>query len=202
LPTKTAKKPNRKTADAGIDVALVKAISHPDRLLALHELNKRVASPTDLAQALGVEVNYIAYHVRVLEKYGCIELVDTKPRRGATEHFYRATKRAHFRDEEWLKVPASLREPWIITALEVMGQDISDSLAHGEFEAHPDRHCSHTAGIVDEQGWGEVQDLLTETLERYFDIQAGSNERLVEGDGEAIPMAVSMVGFATAPSKD
>jgi hypothetical protein len=31
-----------------------------------------------------------AYHVRVLKKLGCIELVGMQPRRGAVEHVYRA----------------------------------------------------------------------------------------------------------------
>lgn len=199
---KKTSKGDRKTASGGIDVALVKAISHPHRLHALHILNERVASPTDLANEIGVDVNYIAYHVRELLKYDCVELVDTRPRRGATEHFYRATKRPHFRDEEWLQIPLSLRDQMIATMLKDMYADIGRSLDGGQFEARPDRHCTHTPGIVDEKGWGEVQDLLTETLERYFDILASSGERLVESKQEGIPMAVSMVGFATAPSKD
>ena len=37
-----------------------------------------------------LDLRSVAYHVRVLKKLGCIELVETLPRRGAVEHVYRA----------------------------------------------------------------------------------------------------------------
>jgi predicted ArsR family transcriptional regulator len=199
LPATSAKKSDRKTsrkdAETGIDKGLVKAISHPDRLWALHILNHRVASPNELALEMGVEVNHIAYHVRELAKYDCIELVDTKPRRGATEHFYRATKRAHFAKAEWLRVPQSLREDMLAQSLEVMGDDVNRSAEQGVFEARADRHWSHTPGSVDEQGWKEVQELLDATLDSYLKIQAESQERMAKSGEASVRMAVTMLGF-------
>lgn len=49
-------------------------------------------SPTGYSAIHNEELNLVAYHVRVLEKYNCIELRDTKQRRGATEHFYSIVK--------------------------------------------------------------------------------------------------------------
>jgi predicted transcriptional regulator len=43
-----------------------------------------------IAAELGLDLRGVAYHVRVLKKLGCIELVGTQPRRGAVEHVYRA----------------------------------------------------------------------------------------------------------------
>jgi predicted ArsR family transcriptional regulator len=192
------KKAIKRTADAGIDKGLVKAISHPDRLWALNFLNQKVASPTELAHELGVPVNHIAYHVRELAKYDCIELVDTKPRRGATEHFYRATKRAHFREAEWLQVPKTLREDMLLKSLVVMGEDVNRSAEQGKFEQRADRHWSHTPGAVDEQGWRELQDLLDKTLDAYLEIQAESQERMVASGEDSIRVAVTMMGFEMA----
>ena len=45
-------------------------------------------SPTCLYGALGVPLGNVSYHVHQLEKAGLIELVATKPRRGALEHYY------------------------------------------------------------------------------------------------------------------
>lgn len=185
----------RRNADAGIDKGLIKAISHPDRLWALNFLNSRVASPNELANELGVDVNYIAYHVRELAKYDCVELVRTEPRRGATEHFYRATKRAHFRKGEWLLVPQSLREDMLLKSLIEMGEDVNRSAEQGKFEGRADRHWSHTPGSVDERGWVEVQALLDETLEAYMRIQAESQERVAESGEPTVRMAVTLMGF-------
>ena len=63
-----------------------------------------------MGNSLTIENIDAAYgHVRVLEKYDCIELVDTKQRRGATEHFYRATRRQFLSNREWARMPESLR---------------------------------------------------------------------------------------------
>jgi DNA-binding transcriptional ArsR family regulator len=47
-------------------------------------------SPNGLYVALGDTLANVSYHVRQLEKAGLIELVATRPRRGALEHYYRS----------------------------------------------------------------------------------------------------------------
>lgn len=71
-----------------------KALAHPLRARALPLFGDRPRSPNDVASQLGVDVSLLAYHIRVLRKLGCIELVETKQRRGALEHFYRAVQPA------------------------------------------------------------------------------------------------------------
>jgi predicted ArsR family transcriptional regulator len=184
-----------------IDLSLIRAMAHKDRYLALHILNERVASPNELAKEIGTPTSRLAYHVRELEKYGCIELIGTKPRRGATEHFYRATKRAFFDDEDWVRMPRSFRESVIGRHLAMAGRYIGEALEEGTFEARPDRHHSWTRMIVDEQGWTDSMAVLLEALDKLLEIQAASSDRLDEGAGPAIPMAVSMMGFEATSSK-
>jgi DNA-binding transcriptional ArsR family regulator len=45
-------------------------------------------SPNSLYVAAGQPLGNVSYHVRQLEKAGLIELVATKQRRGALEHYY------------------------------------------------------------------------------------------------------------------
>jgi|GEM_PF-3151758 Bacterial regulatory protein, arsR family. len=71
-------------------VRMAKAESNPVRFAILNILRQRVASPTELSKELGVSMSLASNHVKVLKEYDCIELVKTKPRRGALEHFYRA----------------------------------------------------------------------------------------------------------------
>jgi len=72
-----------------IDQRLAKAMSSPLRARALALIAEGVASPKAIADELGLDVRGVAYHVRVLRKLGCIELVETHQRRGAIEHIYR-----------------------------------------------------------------------------------------------------------------
>jgi predicted transcriptional regulator len=73
-----------------IDPRLAKALSNDVRAQALGLLSEGAWSPKAIATKLGLDVRGVAYHVRVLKKLGCIELVETRPRRGAIEHVYRA----------------------------------------------------------------------------------------------------------------
>ena len=101
--------PKTKKKDS-VEQIVAKAFAHPLRVQILIILNERVASPNLLAQELDRNLNLVAYHVRVLEKYDCVELVDTKQRRGATEHFYRATRRQLLSDGEWARSCVRVRE--------------------------------------------------------------------------------------------
>ena len=68
-------------------------MTHALRAQALELIARRgTASPKDVAVELGVDIRTVAYHVRVLRKLGCVELADTRQRRGAVEHVYRLTE--------------------------------------------------------------------------------------------------------------
>jgi DNA-binding transcriptional ArsR family regulator len=75
-----------------IDPRLAKALSNEVRAQALRLIAEGPASPKGLAEALGLDLRGVAYHVRVLARLGCIELVETHRRRGAVEHVYRAAE--------------------------------------------------------------------------------------------------------------
>ena len=73
-----------------LDPRLAKALSNEVRARALALLAEGAKSPKLIASELDLDLRSVAYHVRVLKKLGCIELVETLPRRGAVEHVYRA----------------------------------------------------------------------------------------------------------------
>lgn len=77
-----------------IDPRLAKALSRSLRADALALIGEGVNSPKLIASKLDLDLRTVAYHVRVLRSLGCIELVETHPRRGATEHVYRLTELA------------------------------------------------------------------------------------------------------------
>jgi DNA-binding transcriptional ArsR family regulator len=72
-----------------LDPRLAKALSNDVRSRAFQLLVQGPQSPKSIAAELGLDLRTVAYHVRVLKKLDCIELVETLPRRGAVEHVYR-----------------------------------------------------------------------------------------------------------------
>ncbi len=89
MPTKS-KKPTRLPTEA----EAAKALAHPVRAAILNLLGQKTASPKDLAIELEEPLGNVSYHVRELLSLNCIVLVDTAPRRGAIEHYYKATAKA------------------------------------------------------------------------------------------------------------
>ncbi len=185
-----------------VEQVVAKAFAHPLRVQILIILNERVASPNLLAQELDQSLNLVAYHVRVLEKYDCIELVDTKQRRGATEHFYRATRRQFLSDAEWSRMPEVLRPAVAGAILQSIFGDIEEAVRSGTMNELDDVHVSRTPMIVDKQGWEETATLLEETLNRLLEIQAQSSERLAKGDGKGLLSKVELLHFKSPDSAE
>lgn len=192
--------PKTKKKD-GVEQIVAKAFAHPLRVQILIILNERVASPNLLAQELNQSLNLVAYHVRVLEKYDCIELVDTKQRRGATEHFYRATRRQFLSDSEWARMPESLRPGLSGAMLKSVFDDIEDAMTQGTMDEVEDRHLSRTPMVVDTQGWADVVSLLSDTLDRVLEIQAEASERLATGDEAGMLSKVAIMHFKSPQPK-
>ncbi len=186
--------PRTKKKD-GVEQIVAKAFAHPLRVQILIILNERVASPNLLSQELGQSLNLVAYHVRVLEKYDCIELVDTKQRRGATEHFYRATRRQFLSDSEWSRMPAALRPGLSGAMLKAVFDDIEEAVSKGTFDELEDRHLSRVPMVVDQKAWGDVVNLLLGTLDRLLEIQAEASERLANSDEPGMLSKVEMLHF-------
>ncbi len=186
--------PKTKKKD-GVEQIVAKAFAHPLRVQILIILNERVASPNLLAQELDQSLNLVAYHVRVLEKYDCIELVDTKQRRGATEHFYRATRRQFLSDSEWARMPQSLRPGLSGAMLKSVFDDIEEAVKSGSLDDKEDRHLSRTPMVVDKEGWDQVSTLLSETLDRVLEIQGESQARLAKSGEEGMNTKVEILHF-------
>jgi hypothetical protein len=187
--------PKTKNKKDSVEQIVAKAFAHPLRVQILIILNERVASPNLLAQELDQSLNLVAYHVRVLEKYDCIELVDTKQRRGATEHFYRATRRPFLSDTEWSRLPESLRPGLAQAVLKSVCEDLEEAGRSGSLDEVDEIHLSRTPRVVDEQAWEEVSLLLRSTLDRVMEIQAAASQRLADAKAPGIVSKVHMLHF-------
>jgi DNA-binding transcriptional ArsR family regulator len=187
----------RQTASA-VDSRLAKALAHPLRVQLLAALNQKVASPNELAKQLDEPLTNVSYHVRMLHDLGCIELVDTEPRRGALEHYYRAIVRPFFGDKDWKRLPKNARGSISDAVLQLIWDDAAEAIKTGLFDERDDRHLSRTVLALDEQGWDELHELLADTLERAMSIQVESASRASKADdGETFGVNLVMMTHPT-----
>jgi DNA-binding transcriptional ArsR family regulator len=191
--TKSAKKGKQKST--GVDQKLVKALAHPLRVEILTILNERMASPNELSKELDEGLSQVSYHVKVLKDFECIEMVKTEPRRGAVEHYYRATARAFISDADWRKMPDSIKPGVTSSFIKMLIEDVIAVVQGGNFDKREDRHVSWTPGVVDEQAWAEIIELLEETLKKIIAIQTKAAGRLAKAGEKGIPMTVAMLGY-------
>lgn len=179
---------------------MAKALAHPLRVQLLTALNEGVASPNELAKRLNEPLTNVSYHVRMLHDLGCIELVETEPRRGALEHYYRAIVRPFFADKDWKKLPKNTRGSISDMTLGLVWDDTAEAIKSGIFDEREDRHLSRSVLCVDEQGWEEMNDLLSEALDRAMQIGADSAGRVAKGEGETFSATVVMMSYLTPKS--
>jgi len=187
-----------RTSPEGITQQLAKALAHPLRVRILSSLHKGVSSPNQLSQELDEPLGNVSYHVKTLLEFECVELVKTEPRRGAVEHFYRATERAFFSASDWDKIPASARKGIAGSILETVGQDATQALVAGTIDARKDSHVSRSPLVLDEKGWADVTALLGDTVNKALEIQDEAASRLGAGD-DTINTKLAIFHFESAP---
>lgn len=185
------------TGEVRLDKTACDALKHPIRVRILEVLCEGDISPIQfLHRGLlppGVEfeddqnaVSTISYHFKVLVKAGCIELVDTRQRRGATEHIYRSKALAFHTDEEFAAMSFEERRAISRSTLQTLIARADGALIAGTFDNRVDRHLSWLSMELDEEGWQELRDLQAETLERAQGIKAAAiarkHDRAERGD--------------------
>lgn len=183
------------------EVSTLAAIaSHPLTVACFMRLSELTASPAELALFFGEDITKVSYHVRKLAKLGAIEEVASRPVRGATEHFYRATERPVATDEDWQHMTFEERTTVSKDILQRLVAELSVAVATGTFDARPDRVLIRHADLdLDEKGWRELNSVLVEMEERTYEIQAQVYARRTAGVSTgSIPATAAYLQFERA----
>lgn len=159
------------------DPRLVKALAHPLRIEILRVLSNRTASPSEIAEEIEARLPNVSYHVRFLERVGVIQLVKTRPRRGAVEHYYRARGRLRITDKVWAQVPDNVKSAMVDAALVQAINQITAAASLDGF-ARKESLASRRVMRLDEQGFKEVSAVFNQALEQVTKIEAESTRRL------------------------
>ncbi len=187
------RRPNR------IDQRLVRALGHPLRVKILEVVQVRKASPSELTELLSAPLGNVAYHVRVLEKCGCIEQVETARRRGAVEHYFRARPRSYIGHQDWRKVPKSLRDAVTGASLGTFFDRAADALEAGTMDARDDTTLNWMPMAVDAEGWAEVAAVFEAVTNRLEKIHELCRRRMAQNGEEPTALVVGMAAFEPAP---
>jgi DNA-binding transcriptional ArsR family regulator len=182
------------TKEPAIDQRIMKALSHPLRVRMLTLLNQKVASPSELADELDEPLGNVSYHMRFLADLKMVKLVRTEPRRGAVEHYYEALEPPLISDDDWAQLPVALRRSLSDSTLADIARDLKGAGEAGGFDRE-NIHVSRVALTLDQQGWDELSDLLSQLLERAREVQEQSNKRRKRASGDPIPTALVLMQF-------
>jgi len=179
------------------DPRYVKALAHPLRIRILAMLADRSASPVQLSSQLDATLGTVAYHVRTLHNLGLVELVDTRQRRGATEHYYRAREHPRFPDDAWAGLAPVAKQRMLSAMLQQIGQYVTASAAAGGFD-RAEAHMTRRSLQVDDHAFAELAAATRRWLDEAEAIGAAAAERLAErggngGDGNATAIDAGLV---------
>jgi DNA-binding transcriptional ArsR family regulator len=178
----------RKSRPAAPSVAAI--VAHPLRARCWIALSERVASPNELRTEFGASIGDVSYHVGVLERLGHVELVETKPRRGAIEHYYRAVDRPALDDEEYGTLTLEQRSHFAERLVQLSFADAAVAFDHKTFAGRTNHHILRMPASVDDEGFAEMAALYTELIERQNAIAAASANRMAaDPDAESIPIS-------------
>jgi hypothetical protein len=180
---KQGKKKRGSVAAISMDTRLMRAMAHPMRIQIVSEINKpgRTLSPSRFAEMVERPLSLVGYHFKELEKFECIELVERRPVRGATEHVYRASRRVLFDSNEWAQLPAIMKAGTAGRALTDYLLAAREAIEEGTFEARDDSHLTWTTVRVDERGWCKGSTIVAEALDKLLALEEECAPRIAAG---------------------
>jgi len=188
------------------DPRYVKALAHPLRLRILALLADRSASPVQLSAQLDATLGTVAYHVRTLHSLGLVELVDTRQRRGATAHSYRAREHPRFPDDAWSGLAPVAKQRMLSAMLQQIGHYVTASAAAGGFD-RSDAHMTRRTLHLDDDAFSELAAATRRWLGEAEKIGEAAAERLeatATGDvaGRRVDVGLVVMLFEGRPSDD
>jgi hypothetical protein len=185
-------------------------LRHPLRVRILEVANTRDISPVQFVdEALepdGISfrgrqhaLSHVSYHFRELEKAGCIEVIRTIQRRGATEHVYRGTMTVYFTDAEFEQLPEEQRRMMSRTSFQGLIARTDGAMRAGTFDARTDRWLVWVPMELDQRGWRELSTTMGSCFAEVEQIRRDAASRLAESAEESIPATFGMLGYESPP---
>jgi DNA-binding transcriptional ArsR family regulator len=185
-----------------VDPRFVKALDHVLRQHILLTAVQGEVSPKELSKALNEGLSQVSYHVKVLRDDcdGIIEQTRTEPRRGAVEHYYRATAKTLLPAKAWCRVKKGMRAVVGAGQASDLFNDLADALKAGKLQGAHD-HITRTPLVLDAEGQRNVKAIAeraTKEVEREQRAAAKRMEKANGDGGEASGYTFALLAFEAA----
>jgi DNA-binding transcriptional ArsR family regulator len=178
-----------------LDSRLFKALAHPIRVHILAAANIEPISPSGFARLSDESLGKIAHHFKALVAVDALELVKTRPVRGSTEHFYKATKRAIFTKAQWQTLPASIQGGVAGAALQDFVAVMVHALDSGTFNNRDDVVFTWDEVTLDELAWTKLIRMLALLWKQIPSLEEEAAVRLKKSDEEGFRVVLNLSGF-------
>jgi hypothetical protein len=184
-------------------------LKHPLRVRILEVLNEGPRSPSQFVEeglipkehfnTYQQALSLASYHFRELEKEGCLEVIESIPRRGAVEHVYRGLARVFFNDAEFEATAAEDRRQLSRISLQGLIARAERAVWEETFDARADRHLTWMPMQLDERGWEEMIAALASAFGELSQIRHDARDRLAASGEKVVAATVGMLGFESPP---
>jgi hypothetical protein len=182
---------------------LFKALRDPDRAWILAMITDAPAAAVDLEKRCEIPRNRISYHLKMLVKYECAELMDTIPVRGTYKKIFRGLVPAFMPPADWAKMSFEARNGWSIKIVNEAFERIQRAFHAGTFDKRLDRVAANYKPRLDEEGWAEAYKLLEELHEKFRPegpLEEASNARHPD-HMERTPFTLSIFFYQSPPGR-
>lgn len=178
---------------------LSRVCANPLDLQIVDELNRRELSPKRL-HALMDDLTLPGSDRRLqkLAKQGWAREVRRETggrRRGAIEHFYRATGPALIDNESWAEIPDAIKVTLTSRTFEQLREKVKEAVDVGTFDARTDRHLTWSLLRLDQIGWERVVQVVDSLFETLFDEEGSAKQRMRESGEKPILATVGLAAF-------
>jgi hypothetical protein len=168
-----------------VDLRMIKALDHVLRQHILLAAVQEEVSPSKLAKALGKGLADVSYHVRVLREEcdGIIKETRTAQRRGATEHYYRATAKTLLPAKAWRRLRKGLRAVVGAGQANDLFNDLAEALKAGKLQG-PHDHIARTPLVLDVEGQRSVKAIAERATKDVEREQRAAAKRIARANGD------------------
>jgi hypothetical protein len=190
----------REKIGAAIDPELAKAIADPLRYQMLMTALQRPLSGIEFAEEWDIPEHASHHHITFLRKRGFLVVVDEVKRRGATEIFYRAVKRAYLSDAAWAQIGPILHNGLSETIMNEFFNVVSQAGKAKTLDARPESHLWWQEIPLDEITFPKAMAMLRVLVNKLLELGDETVANQAEGEGgELIQSVLGLMGFESAP---
>jgi len=175
------------------------------RLKIVTELFMREMSPTGFYRQFGGgSPSRVAKNFKRLEEHGWLRYIRSEPAPGGrgVEDFYRATELAIFDAETWSLLPYSIKMAYSWSAFKQFVERVAAAIQAKTIDRRSDRLFNELQLLVDEHGWGKIQEKIGVLFAWLLEEQEDAKLRMFHSGEQPLLVTTVQVAFEAAAGEE